>query len=284
MAKPLITVEKASKIFQSGGNFLNAATVTKALDEVSFSILEGETLGLVGESGSGKTTLGRCVIGLEPLTSGTIAYTGAKQKMQVIFQDPYSALNPSRTALESVMEPLLLQVDKKTAKSRALEMLEKVGIQGEAVHKLPQAFSGGQRQRIGIARAVATSPKFILCDEPTSALDVSIQAQIISLLRDLQKKMNLTYLFISHDLSVVRFISNRIAVMYKGRLVELGTTAQIFENAKHPYTKRLLMAAPASDPNVAREQMAKQSDDLEPIEIPEKATWTEIESGHYALL
>ena len=283
MPKPLITINKATKVFESRGNFMAKPSTTQALSQVDLVIYEGETVGLVGESGSGKTTLGRCVIGLESLSSGDISFEGIDPKtgLQVIFQDPYSALSPSRTALESVMEPLLLQVGRQKAKILATEMLERVSIVGEAIHKLPQAFSGGQRQRIGIARAVATQPKFILCDEPTSALDVSIQAQIIGLLRELQQSMKLTYLFISHDLSVVRALSNRIAVMYRGCLVELGTTQQIFEDARHPYTKRLLMAAPEADPDLARKQMAGQSSDLEPILLTEDFDWVQVEPGHF---
>lgn len=292
MAKELIRVTEATKIFQTK-NWRGTVTEVRAVDNVNLTINQGETLGLVGESGSGKTTLGRSILNLEQLTSGTVYYEGkdlqklAKkekknmaQAMQIIFQDPYSSLNPRLTALELVMEPLW-QETRQEAQKMALQVLALVGISGEAVHKLPRSFSGGQRQRIGIARAVVNRPKFILCDEPTSALDVSIQAQIIQLLISLQKEFALSYLFISHDLSVIRHISDRIAVMYQGQLVELAPTKQLFENPQHAYTKRLLAAAPIADPKKARLAMAQQKANNKKIELASVFTWVEVEPNHF---
>lgn len=291
MTKEFIRVEQATKIFRSK-NWRGSVTEVRALDGVSLAIHRGETLGLVGESGSGKTTLGRSLLNLETLTQGNIFFeeqdltTLSKserksiyQKMQIIFQDPYSALNPRMTALELVMEPLLNE-SKATAKDKAEQILARVGITGEALHKLPRAFSGGQRQRIGIARAVVNQPEFILCDEPTSALDVSIQAQIIQLLLTLQKDFGLSYLFISHDLSVIRHISDRIAVMYQGKLVELAPTQRLFEAPQHPYTKKLLAAAPIADPKLARAALAKKEIQQQ-IEVTDAFDWVEVAQGHF---
>ena len=205
-----------------------------------------------------------------------------RKDMQIIFQDPYSALNPRLTALELVMEPLMNE-SKAEARKKAEEILAVVGITGEAIHKIPRHFSGGQRQRIGIARAVVNRPSFILCDEPTSALDVSIQAQIIQLLLSLQKEFGLSYLFISHDLSVIRHISDRIAVMYQGKLVELAPTDELFENPQHSYTKKLLAAAPIADPKKAREAM-KKSVIQESIHLASEAEWREIAPNHFVRL
>ncbi len=266
MKKELIRVEGASKIFRSR-NWRGQNLTVEAVKEVDMVIYEGETVGLVGESGSGKTTLGRSILGLEALTAGDVFFEGTSldslekserkrryQQMQIIFQDPYSALNPRMTALELVQEPLL-NVPRKTAQDKAVAMLSLVGITGEDVHKLPRAFSGGQRQRIGIARALINEPRFVLCDEPTSALDVSIQAQILKLLAELQQKIGVTYLFISHDLNVIRHISDRIFVMYQGQVVEAGPAAAIFNDPQHAYTKRLLAAAPIPDPQKARKAL-----------------------------
>lgn len=287
----LIRVEHASKVFTSK-NWQGNVTEVQAVDDVSLTIQKGETLGLVGESGSGKTTFGRSILNLESLTSGRIFYEGQElselpknqqqaiyQQMQIIFQDPYSALNPRLTALELVMEPLMNE-SKAEARKKAEEILAVVGITGEAIHKIPRHFSGGQRQRIGIARAVVNRPSFILCDEPTSALDVSIQAQIIQLLLSLQKEFGLSYLFISHDLSVIRHISDRIAVMYQGKLVELAPTDELFENPQHSYTKKLLAAAPIADPKKAREAM-KKSVIQESIHLASEAEWREIAPNHF---
>ncbi len=291
MTKEFIRVEHATKIFRSK-NWRGSVTEVRALDDVSLAIHRGETLGLVGESGSGKTTLGRSLLNLETLTQGNIFFeeqdltTLSKserksiyQKMQIIFQDPYSALNPRMTALELVMEPLLNE-SKATAKDKAEQILARVGITGDALHKLPRAFSGGQRQRIGIARAVVNQPEFILCDEPTSALDVSIQAQIIQLLLTLQKDFGLSYLFISHDLSVIRHISDRIAVMYQGKLVELAPTQRLFEAPQHPYTKKLLAAAPIADPKLARAALEKKEIQQQ-IEVTDAFDWVEVAQGHF---
>ena len=290
----LIRVEHASKVFTSK-NWQGNVTEVQAVDDVSLTIQKGETLGLVGESGSGKTTFGRSILNLESLTSGRIFYEGQElselpknqqqaiyQQMQIIFQDPYSALNPRLTALELVMEPLMNE-SKAEARKKAEEILSVVGITGEAIHKIPRNFSGGQRQRIGIARAVVNRPSFILCDEPTSALDVSIQAQIIQLLLSLQKEFGLSYLFISHDLSVIRHISDRIAVMYQGKLVELAPTDELFENPQHSYTKKLLAAAPIADPKKAREAMTK-SVIQESIHLASEAEWREIAPNHFVRL
>lgn len=290
----LIRVEHASKVFTSK-NWQGNVTEVQAVDDVSLTIQKGETLGLVGESGSGKTTFGRSILNLESLTAGRIFYEGQElselpknqqqaiyQQMQIIFQDPYSALNPRLTALELVMEPLMNE-SKAEARKKAEEILAVVGITGEAIHKIPRHFSGGQRQRIGIARAVVNRPSFILCDEPTSALDVSIQAQIIQLLLSLQKEFGLSYLFISHDLSVIRHISDRIAVMYQGKLVELAPTDELFENPQHSYTKKLLAAAPIADPKKAREAMTK-SVIQESIHLASEAEWREIAPNHFVRL
>lgn len=297
MSKELIKIEHVKRYFPVKNNFGQVKTVVKAIDDVSLSIYEGETLGLVGESGSGKTTLGRSVLQLETIDEGNISYRGKVlsdlkkdekkewlKKMQIIFQDPYSSLNPRMTALEQVLEPLELTFSKEEALEKAKGMLHKVGFTEEMFGKYPKEFSGGQRQRIGIARAVAAEPEFILCDEPISALDVSIQAQVINLLMELQKELGLTYLFISHDLSMVRYISDRIAVMYLGRIVELGPSEEIFNNPQHAYTKRLLRAIPIADPKKAREQLNQsKSETLETIDTTNQTNWVEVSPNHFVL-
>ncbi|MBO0421121.1 ABC transporter ATP-binding protein [Vagococcus fluvialis] len=297
MSKELIKIEHVKRYFPVKNNFGQVKTVVKAIDDVSLSIYEGETLGLVGESGSGKTTLGRSVLQLETIDEGNISYRGKVlsdlkkdekkewlKKMQIIFQDPYSSLNPRMTALEQVLEPLELTFSKEEALEKAKGMLHKVGFTEEMFGKYPKEFSGGQRQRIGIARAVAVEPEFILCDEPISALDVSIQAQVINLLMELQKELGLTYLFISHDLSMVRYISDRIAVMYLGRIVELGPSEEIFNNPQHAYTKRLLRAIPIADPKKAREQLNQaKSETLETIDTTNQTNWVEVSPNHFVL-
>lgn len=297
MSKELIKIEHVKRYFPVKNNFGQVKTVVKAIDDVSLSIYEGETLGLVGESGSGKTTLGRSVLQLETIDEGNISYRGKVlsdlkkdekkewlKKMQIIFQDPYSSLNPRMTALEQVLEPLELTFLKEEALEKAKGMLHKVGFTEEMFGKYPKEFSGGQRQRIGIARAVAVEPEFILCDEPISALDVSIQAQVINLLMELQKELGLTYLFISHDLSMVRYISDRIAVMYLGRIVELGPSEEIFNNPQHAYTKRLLRAIPIADPKKAREQLNQaKSETLETIDTTNQTNWVEVSPNHFVL-
>lgn len=288
----ILRIEQANKIFETKG-LTGKKQTTVALKDIDLTFYQGETVGLVGESGSGKTTLGRSLLGLEKLTSGSIYYedkevsklTKTQKKelanaLQIIFQDPYASLNPRMSALELVMEPLLIFETKSVAQQKAIAILKEVGIVDDAINKLPKNFSGGQRQRIGIARAVATNPKFILCDEPTSALDVSIQLQILSLLKKLQAEHQLTYLFISHDLSVVKYIADRIVVMYRGQIVEMGTTQQIFENAQHIYTKRLLQSAPVINPEEARKAY-NDSVENDEIIIDENTQLIEIENGHF---
>ncbi len=297
MSKELVRVDHVKRYFPVKNSFGQVKTVVKAIDDVSFTINEGETLGLVGESGSGKTTLGRSILQLESIDEGSIYFEGKSfgsvskeekkkmlQKMQIIFQDPYSSLNPRMTAIEQVMEPLLLQVEKNEALQKATSILKKVGFTEEMFQKYPKEFSGGQRQRIGIARAVVVNPAFILCDEPISALDVSIQAQVINLLIELQKELKLTYLFISHDLSMVRYISDRIAVMYLGRIVEIGPAESIFENPQHNYTKSLLQAIPIADPKEARKALNNKEKILfSEIDISNQTEWVEVATNHFVL-
>ncbi len=238
----------------------------KAVDDVSFSIKKGETLGLVGESGCGKTTVGRTILNLYKPTAGEIKFNGKviktksdlnefRKKATMVFQDPYSSLNPRMTVSDIIGEPLdvhKLCKDKKEREERILELMGHVGLNSEHASRYAHEFSGGQRQRIGIARALAVNPEFIVCDEPVSALDVSIQAQVINMFGELQDKLGLTYLFIAHDLLVVRHISDRIAVMYLGRMVELADAAEIYDHPLHPYSKSLLSAVPVPDPKIAR--------------------------------
>lgn len=287
----LVRVEKADKLFFAN-KFLKKEAPVHAVNQVDLTIYRGETLGLVGESGSGKTTLGRSILQLETLNSGAIFFNGVnltqashkakrglQKGMQIIYQDPYSSLNPNLSALQIVMEPLSLQFSLKEAKRQALAMLELVGISGSEVNKLPRAFSGGQRQRIAIARGVANQPEFILCDEVISALDVSMQAQIIQLLMDLQEKFGLTYLFISHDLAAVRSIANRIVVMYQGKIVEMAPTENLFQQPQHEYTQNLLDAVLTPDPKKARQQFQTIQ---EPYATATDSTeWTEVSKGHF---
>ena len=296
MSKEYLKLKNVRKVYKSKG-MGKEVKETIAVNDISLDIYKAETLAVVGESGSGKTTLGKGILNIDPFTSGEVFVEGNEKsltkmskkelaevysKMQIIFQDPYSSLNPRMSALDIVMEALHKE-DKETAKRKALEILEFVGISNEDALKLSNAFSGGQRQRIGIARAVVTRPDFILCDEPTSALDASTQAQVINLLKDLQEKFSLTYLFISHNLGVVEYIADRIAVMYRGNLVELGTTVQIMKNPQHVYTKRLLSSMPIIDPIKARKMFEEFEVSSEEIVITGSEKFEEVEEGHFVL-
>ena len=296
MSKEYLKLKNVRKVYKSKG-MGKEVKETIAVNDISLGIYKAETLAVVGESGSGKTTLGKGILNIDPFTSGEVFVEGNEKsltkmskkelaevyrKMQIIFQDPYSSLNPRMSALDIVMEALHKE-DKETAKKKALEILEFVGISNEDALKLSNTFSGGQRQRIGIARAVVTRPDFILCDEPTSALDASTQAQVINLLKDLQEKFSLTYLFISHNLGVVEYIADRIAVMYRGNLVELGTTEQIMKNPQHVYTKRLLSSMPIIDPVRARKMFEEFEVSAEEIVITGTEKFEEVEEGHFVL-
>lgn len=262
--QPLLEVEALKKHYPVGKTlFGKPVSYVRAVNGVSFAILPGETLGLVGESGCGKSTLGRCILRLEEPTSGSIRFEGEdlltisasrlrekRKAMQPVFQDPYSSLNPRRSIGRILEEPFCIHNQYTSAKRRELvyELLETIGMRAEHYHRYPHEFSGGQRQRIAIGRAIALKPRLIVADEPVSALDVSIQAQILNLIVDLQKQFNLTLLFISHDLAVVRHITDRVAVMYHGRIVEIAPTYQLYTNPQHPYTRTLLSAIPSTDP------------------------------------
>lgn len=283
----LVQVSDVSKTY-SKKNWFGQEQRVDALTGVNVSIYKGETLGLVGESGSGKSTLSKIVLGLEKASQGRVDFPGLtseelnNQALQVIYQDPYSSLNPYLSALELVKEPLY-SLPKKEAEEKALAMLERVGILGDAVHKRPKSFSGGQRQRIGIARAVVSHPKFIVCDEPTSALDVSIQATILDLLNQLQEDLGLTYLFISHDLNLVHQFADRIAVMYKGSLVEIGPAQDIFQNPQHPYTRYLLQSNLSLDPLEARAQLQELSQTGLIKDFVTDGVWTQVDKEHFVL-
>ncbi|CAK7033173.1 oligopeptide/dipeptide ABC transporter ATP-binding protein [Tissierella sp.] len=269
----LIEVNNLKKYFPvKKSSLMGKPQYLKAVDDVSFYINEGETLGLVGESGCGKSTTGRSIIRLFDITGGQILYRGKdiaklkesdlrpyRRKMQVVFQDPYASLNPTLTVKDLISEPLDVYHigSKKERQERTLELLEKVGLGKNHLDRYPHEFSGGQRQRIGIARALSINPEFILCDEPISALDVSIQAQVVNMLEDLQNEMGLTYLFIAHDLSMVRHISHRIGVMYLGKLIEIGKSDEIYNNPLHPYTQALLSSVLEPDPRMAIENPIK---------------------------
>lgn len=258
MAEKLLHIEEISKHFKVAGGML------KAVNHISFDIYKGETFGLVGESGCGKSTLGRVLMGIYPPTGGTITYNGKTmnlrdtkarrgyaKKAQIIFQDPYASLDPRMTVGHIISEGMEIHnmYDKNRRMERVVELLELVGLNKEHANRFPHEFSGGQRQRIGIARALAVEPEFIVCDEPISALDVSIQSQIINLLYDLQQKFSLTYLFIAHDLNIVKYISDRVGVMYLGNMVELASSDNLYGNTLHPYSQALLSSVPIPDPN-----------------------------------
>jgi oligopeptide/dipeptide ABC transporter ATP-binding protein len=282
--RDLLIVKDLVKYFPVRSGILQRVTAwVQAVDKVSFSVKEGETLGMVGESGCGKTTVGRSILRLIEPTSGAVEFDGqdvikmkpqelklARRNMQIIFQDPYASLNPRLPIGESVMEGL--QIHKighpKERWDIAVNMLKKVGLEDYHSRRYPHEFSGGQRQRIGIARALALQPKFIICDEPVSALDVSIQSQVLNILKDLQQEFGLTYLFIAHNLSVVEHISDRVAVMYLGKMVELAGRDVLFREPLHPYTKALMSAIPAADPGLKRERIILKGDVPSPLNPP----------------
>jgi oligopeptide transport system ATP-binding protein len=294
VSAPLVEVRDLTKHFTRGGGLFSRGSVVKAVDGVSFTIDEGETFGLVGESGSGKSTTGRCMLRLVDPTSGEVRYQGddvlafsgarmraARRHMQMIFQDPYSSLNPRMRAREIVDEPLVIHKlgNRVERAARVAELFRIVGLDPAHLERYPHEFSGGQRQRIGLARALALEPKFIIADEPVSALDVSIQAQVINLLMDLQQRLQLTYLFIAHDLRLVRHICRRVAVMYLGKIVEMGETEALFANPAHPYTRALLSAIPVTDPDAPRLRI-----ELDPTQVDRDAPLVEIEPGHVAAI
>ena len=287
MVEPLISVRNLKKWFNVGGGSL------KAVDGLSFDILPGETFGLVGESGCGKSTAGRTMVRLYEPTEGELIFNGqniyelsrremheVRRNFQMIFQDPYASLNPRMTVEEIISEPLdvyKIYKNNNERRARVVELLEIVGLSEEHAMRFPHEFSGGQRQRIGIARALALNPKFIVCDEPISALDVSIQAQVVNLLKDLQEKLGLTYLFIAHDLSMVRYISDRVGVMYLGHMMELAASEELYQNPIHPYTRALLSSIPIPDPDIqrSRKRIMLEGDVPSPIDPKEGCRFVE---------
>lgn len=282
-AKYLLEVNNLKQYFDINTGFFRSQAL-KAVDDVSFNISEGETLGLVGESGCGKTTVGRSILRLYEPTAGEISYKGKEIKTEkdlgkfrkqatMVFQDPYSSLNPRMTVADIIGEPLdvhKLCSSKSERKERILELMDRVGLNSEHAARYAHEFSGGQRQRIGIARALAVKPDFIVCDEPVSALDVSIQAQVINMFEELQEDLGLTYLFIAHDLLIVRHISDRIAVMYLGKLVEMSSADEIYDHPLHPYSKSLISAVPVPDPHIARahERIVLKGEIPSPLNAP----------------
>lgn len=283
--RDLLEVKNLVKYFPVRGGLLQRVVAqVQAVEDVSFTVREGETFGLVGESGCGKTTVGRTLLRLIPATSGQVIFDGQdifkannreikalRRNMQIIFQDPFSSLDPRMPVGESVAEGLVVHNIGKNSKERfevVIHTLRKVGLEDYHARRYPHEFSGGQRQRIGIARALALRPKFIVCDEPVSALDVSIQAQVLNILKELQKEFNLTYLFVAHNLSVVEHISDRIGVMYLGKMVELTDREELFRNPLHPYTQALLSAIPVPDPDYKRERIILKGDVPSPLRPP----------------
>ena len=289
---PLLEVKRLVKHFVRKQGLFKPPSVIKAVDDVSFAVDEGEMFGLVGESGSGKSTTGRCILRLLEPTSGEVLFRGdnvlqfpkarmrlARRDMQIIFQDPFSSLNPRMRVGDIVEEPLIIHKlgSRDQRRARVAELFELVGLERDHPRRYPHEFSGGQRQRIGIARALALNPALIVADEAVSALDVSIQAQVVQLLLDLQRKFKLTYLFIAHDLRLVEDICTRLAVMYLGKIVETGETRAIFAKPTHPYTRALLSAVPMLDPDAPRQRI-----ELDPTSFNREAPLREIGSGHWA--
>ena len=289
---PLLEVKDLVKEFVPRQGFFRSGPAVRAVDRVSFAIDPGETFGLVGESGSGKTTTGRCVLRLIEPTSGEVRFKGedvlkfsrerlrlSRREMQIVFQDPYSSLNPRRRVGDIVEEPLVIHKtgSKAERRQRVVQLFELVGLDPSQLSRYPHQFSGGQRQRIGLARALALNPSLVIADEPVSALDVSVQAQVVNLLMELQERLKLTYLFIAHDLRLVRHICNRVAVMYRGRIVELGTAQALFDAPAHPYTRALLSAIPVLDPGAPRERIV-----LDPDSFDQGAPLREVSTGHFA--
>jgi len=281
----LLELEEVTKYFRTGAGIVSRGETVHAVDGVSFSVREGETLGLVGESGCGKSTLGRCIVRLHEPTSGTIRFDGEdittiggrrlrelRRDIQIVFQDPYASLNPRHRLAQIVGGPMKVQGmgSSQQISARVAELLTLVGLGPEHVNRYPHEFSGGQRQRIGVARALAVNPRLVVCDEPVSALDVSIQAQVINLLDDLQDELGLTYVFIAHDLAVVRHVSDRIAVMYLGKLVEVSPAEELYVRPLHPYTEALLSAVPVPDPRAAaaRDRIVLTGDVPSPVAPP----------------
>jgi ABC-type oligopeptide transport system ATPase subunit len=289
---PFVEVSHLAKHFVRDSGLFRSGTLVKAVDDVSFAIDAGETFGLVGESGSGKTTTGRCVLRLIEPTSGSVRFGGedvlrfsrsrlreVRRHMQIVFQDPYSSLNPRMRARQIVEEPLVIHRlgDRAARADRVRQLFGLVGLDAAHLNRFPHEFSGGQRQRIGLARALALNPSFLVLDEPVSALDVSVQAQVINLLMDLQQQLNLTYLFIAHDLRLVEHICSRVAVMYLGKIVEMGPTSSLFASPQHPYTQALLSAIPVPDPDTPPRRIQ-----LDPANIDRNAALREISAGHFA--
>jgi oligopeptide transport system ATP-binding protein len=290
----LVEVSHLVKHFTRDRGLFRAGTVVKAVDDVSFRLETGETFGLVGESGSGKTTTGRCILRLVEATSGEVRFRGEdvlaatrarlrqmRRDMQIVFQDPYSSLNPRMRARQIVEEPLVIHRlgDRAARRERVAELFGLVGLNPEHFERYPHEFSGGQRQRIGLARALALDPSFLVLDEPVSALDVSVQAQVINLLMDLQDRLKLTYLFVAHDLRLVEHICHSVAVMYLGKIVEMGPAASLFRAAQHPYTRALLSAVPVVDPDAPRQRIV-----LDPRSVNREAALREIAHQHWAAI